>query len=237
MITPAWSEDWWASAHPLGMTAWRAVEAQHVVATMRLVDTLDEQAVLEQLLEKSKPPLAAGSEGRHYLLTTPFRYRSPHGSRFRRGGTRGVWYGAATVKTACAEVAYWRWRFLVDSDGLRSDDLLTEHTVFSATVQGIAVDLTANPWAQQRSAWLDSADYSQTQALGEAARGRNVQWLRYESARDRGGLCCAVLTPTALTAIQVDSQQTWHCRTTKDAVRMVHGDDRFEWRHFGMPQA
>ena len=41
------------------MLAWRGVEAQHVVSTMRLVDTAVEQDLLEQLLEGSKPALPA----------------------------------------------------------------------------------------------------------------------------------------------------------------------------------
>jgi hypothetical protein len=217
----------------MGTKAWRAVEAQHVVATMRLVDSLDEQAVLERLLEQSKPRLPAGTEGRHYLLTTPFRYRSLHGSRFRRAGSPGIWYGAASVKTACAEVAYWRWRFLMDSAGLKDGDLLTEHTVFCATVQGTALDLTAEPWVLGRASWTHGEDYGQTQALADAAKARRVQWLQYESVRDPGSACCAVFTPQALTAIDLAGQQTWHCRTTRKAVRMVHGDDRFEWSNLG----
>ncbi len=60
------------------MQAWRGVEAQHIVSTMRLVDTLDEQSVLECILESSKPPLPAGGAAKHYLLATPFRYRPRH---------------------------------------------------------------------------------------------------------------------------------------------------------------
>ena len=44
---------------PRRMLAWRGVEAQHVVSTMRLVDTPAEQDLLEQLLEGSKPPVPA----------------------------------------------------------------------------------------------------------------------------------------------------------------------------------
>jgi hypothetical protein len=61
---------------------------------MRLVDSLEDQATLERLLETSKPPLPEAAEGLHYLLDTPFRYRSPYGSRFRAGTDPGVWYGA-----------------------------------------------------------------------------------------------------------------------------------------------
>ena len=42
---------------------WRAVEAQHVASTMALVDSIDEQHVLERLLDEAKPPVpATGSQ-------------------------------------------------------------------------------------------------------------------------------------------------------------------------------
>ncbi len=242
-----WQDGWWAdSGAELQMPAWRGVEAQHVVSTMRLVDSLDEQAELEDILERSKPALPTtptpgpGAVGRparnkapaplqHYLLSTPFRYRPVHGSRFRKAGERGIWYGAATLRTATAEVAYWRWRFLTESDGLAQQALLTEHTFFEARVQGRALNLTAPPWLQQRSAWVHPSNYSATQALAAAARQRGVQWIRYESARDPGGHCAAVLDPAALSAMQPLQQQTWHCKTTRQAVMLVHGPDRYSW--------
>ena len=76
---------------------------------MVLVDTLDEQALLEQLLEGSKPPLPSGAAGLHWLLFTPFRYPPPpSGSRFRGQTDPGVFYGADEVETACAELGFWR---------------------------------------------------------------------------------------------------------------------------------
>lgn len=233
--TPAgpWQDGWFASAAPRAMRAWRGVEAQHVVSTMRLVDTLDEQAVLEQVLEASKPRLPAAAAGRHYLLSTPFRYRPRHGSRFRRPAALGVWYGAATLRTACAEVAYWRWRFLVDSAGLADQELLTQHTFFNAGIDGRAIDLTAAPWAKAKAHWTRPMDYAATQALADAARAQGVQWLHYASVRDAGGRCAAVLDVQALVDIDLATQQTWACRTTRDSVRLVHGadrQDRHEWR-------
>jgi hypothetical protein len=112
------------------------VEAQHVVSTMRLADSLEEQRVLEELLETSKPPLPPEARGRHYLLFTPFRYRSPVPSRFRRAADPGVWYGAEALETACGEVAYWKWRFLADSEALTGQALHTEHTFFVAQARG-----------------------------------------------------------------------------------------------------
>ncbi len=214
------------------MKAWRAVEAQHMVATMRLVDSLQEQRVLEELLEGSKPPVPVQAQAKHFLLTTPFRYRPKHGSRFRRPDAAGVWYSAASIRTACAEVAYWRWRFLMDSDGLRSSELLTEHTIFNAEVNGRALDLQMEPWLQSASTWMAPDDYSATQDLAAQARQQGVQWISYASVRDIGGRCAVVFDPDALDQLDLASQQTWHCRTTQAGsrmVRMVHEADRFEW--------
>jgi hypothetical protein len=230
MASTPWDEAWFEHLLPdLAMLAWRGVEAQHVVSTMRLVDTLAEQAVLEALLERSKPALPPAAVPPHYLLATPFRYRPLHPSRLRRGGSAGLWYGAASLRTACAEVAYWRWRFLMDSAGLQTQVLLTEHSFFQAGVQGRALDLTSPPWTWAREAWTHPDDYRAPQALAEAARGRAVQWIRYESVRDPGGICAAVLDVAALQMAGSAAPQTWHCKTTRSAVLMVRDSERHEW--------
>ena len=226
-----WAETWFDSAAERSALAWRGVEAQHIVATMRLVDTLDEQAVLEQLLEASKPALQAGERPKHYLLATPFRYRSPSASRFRPAGAAGVWYGAETLQTAAAEVAHWRWCFLAASEGLRDQALVTEHTFFQAKVRGTAIDLTELPWLKRRAQWTHDTDYSATQALAKAARERGLQWIRYESARHPGGRCSAVFDVEALHLPVPPIQQTWHCKTTLTSVLMVHGGDRLAWSY------
>ncbi|MBL1294479.1 MAG: RES domain-containing protein, partial [Thiotrichales bacterium] len=56
--------------------AWRVVEHQYTVSTRKLVDTKDEQSILEDILEASKPPYPKATEKLHYLLKTPFRYGS-----------------------------------------------------------------------------------------------------------------------------------------------------------------
>jgi hypothetical protein len=225
---PAWQEAWFDdSPRSLSGALWRGVEAQHRVATLRLVDTLAEQAQLEALLEGSKPPLPKDADALHYLVATPFRYRSPHGSRFRAPGEPGVWYGAKELHTACAEVAYWRWRFLMDSAGLREGALVTEHTLFQAQVRGRAIDLTRPPWSAAAATWSDPDDHGPCQALGRAARGR-VQWIRYASVRRPGGLCGAVFDPQALTLPQPLVQQTWTCKVTAAQALMVHEGDRLE---------
>lgn len=231
MTKPVWSPEWFdAGVAAKSMLAWRGVEAQHVVSTMRLVDNPDEQSMLESLLEVSKPPPPAMKTQKHFLIYTPFRYRPLHPSRFRKGGTLGVWYGAEEIYAACAEVAYWRHRFVLDSAGLVKVDVLTEHTFFQATIDGSAVDLMAPPWVAARAAWTSGSDYTSTQEVALAAAARGVQWINYESVRAPGYRCAAVLDVDALNIVaNGTTQQTWHCKANRDAVMMVHGQDRYVW--------
>src|SRR5258705_94017 len=79
---------------------WRLVEAQHDCSTLKLVDSVAEQSLLEDLVEASKPSVPPECRDLHYLLFTPFRYGAPYprGTRFRRAGmTEGVFYSAETA--------------------------------------------------------------------------------------------------------------------------------------------
>jgi hypothetical protein len=210
---------------------WRGVEAQHVVATMRLVDGLDEQRVLEELLETSKPSLPPEAKEWHYLIFTPFRYRSPLASRFRRPFDPGVWYGAEELKTACAEVAHWRWRFLMDSEALETQALHTEHRFFRARARGSCADLTTPPWSAARSVWRSRTDYSGCQDLADEARKRDVAWIRYATVRAPEGNCGAVLRAHALSLAEPFEQQTWACKTSRHGAflqRLGRGE-RYEF--------
>jgi hypothetical protein len=200
-----------AVARNLSAMPWRIVEAQHRVPTMRLVDTLDEQRVLEDLLEASKPPLPAEAAKLHYLLATPFRYPAPPpvGSRFRGIGDPGVWYGADVVETALAEVAYWRLRFLADSP--ETPDLLpVPHTAFRASVGGSAIVLSQTPFERQRRQWEDPSSYDATQALARVARDAGIALIRYRSVRDpQHRAALAALTPNAFRKSAPLEQHTW----------------------------
>jgi len=214
-LSRAWKSAWFASGiRQKSATLWRGVEAQHVVSTMRLADNAAEQRLLEELLEASKPAIPRDAAARHYLVFTPFRYRSPVASRFRRAHEPGVWYGAEELETACAEVAYWKWRFLMDSDALREGALHTEHTFFRAKVRGRCADLSAAPWKAATLGWTHKHDYGACQALATEARERRVDWIRYAAVRIAKGVCGAVLTPGALSPTEPFEQQTWACKTT-----------------------
>ena len=199
---------------------WRAVEAQHRVATLRLVDSLQEQAQLEALLETSKPQLLPPAPAHHYLLLTPFRYPPSHpgGSRFRRATDAGVFYGADERRTACAELGYWRWRFLTDSPALTRLASLP-HTLFQSAATGLAIDLDTAPFTRDATHWEDPASYLACQQLGAAAREAGIEAIRYRSVRDPGrGTCTAVLKLAALAPMPL-AEQTWYLTVTRERIQ------------------
>ena len=200
---------------------WRAVEAQHRVATLRLVDTLAEQVQLEALLEASKPAVPGEPALRHhYLLVTPFRYPAMHpgGSRFRAATDPGVFYGADELRTACAELGYWRWRFLQDSPALQRLAALP-HTLFQVDVAGQCIDLTQGRFAADTAQWTASTDYAACQQLAGLARSAHIELIRYRSVRDpAGGMCGAVLTLAAL-AREPLAEQTWRLAVTRQRIQ------------------
>ena len=226
-----WLEEDWIekSSKVVEAILWRAVEAQHLAATMSLVDTLEEQHVLEQLLEASKPPIPPNYQHLDFLIFTPFRYTSAYPSRFRRLNTPGVWYGALDRQTACAEVGYWRWRFLMDSDGLKNGDLRFENTLFRARAAGIQIDLGQSPWDALSAHWRDPQNYSACHSLADAARARGVQWIQYESARQPEGRCAAVLDARCLTLHEPNHQETWTCKVTAKSVIFRHRGEGFSF--------
>jgi len=205
-----------SEARPRAGSGWRAVEAQHKNATIALTHgNVQRQAVLEDILEEVKPILPPSAVGLHWLLATPFRYQSPppDGSRFRRKGDPGVFYGAESTRTACAEAGYWRVCFWRDSSGLQTRPASLPMTLFefhAATDAGL--DLTQPPLVERRTDWTRPGDYSQTQSLAARAREENIELIRYESVRDPGGRCLAILTPSVFRAVPEPyrhQQQSW----------------------------
>ncbi len=208
---------------------WRAVEAQHIASTLRLVSNVAQQAVLERILEASKPPLPEGCDDLHYLLATPFRYSSPVGSRFRAAADGGVWYGAEKQRTACAELGFWRWRFLTDSPSLSSLGP-SPQTVFRAGIDARMVDLTAAPFKRARADWVHPTDYSVTQRFARLAREVHIDAIRYESVRDpEHGRAVAVLRPRCFRPRQPLEQSTWFLTVRPDAAIWQRAGETYEF--------
>lgn len=207
---------------------WRVVEAQHRASTMRITDTLAEQAILEELIEEVQPPVPPACQGLHYLLYTPFRYASyPHGSRFRRARQReGAFYASERVETAIAETAFYRLLFYLEAPAARLPARPTEHTAFrvpAATER--LIDLSAPPLDRDAAIWRHPLDYGPCQDLADAARDARIAGIRYTSVRDPEAQAnVALLAPEAFAARAPQVTETWRIFPRPEAVQA--------WREF-----
>jgi hypothetical protein len=199
----------------------RLVESQEQVATRALVRTLAEQALLEDLIEPSKPPLRTAAGSLHYLLATPFRYPPlPWGSRFGRRFEPGLFYGARSTDTVLAESAYYRFVFWCGMTTPPPAPLDTRHTLFRAAVstpQGMQLQYA--PFDAFEDQLRHPADYAATQALGTALRDAGIEAFEYRSARDPdGGINLALFTPRVFTSPRAEVLDEWLCTTGADSV-------------------
>jgi len=222
-----WPPDIWSvcqeSATPglLKGTLLRLVESQEQVATNRLVDSLEEQAALEAMLEATKPPLP--TEGpRHYLLITPFRYPPlRHGSRFGRRFEPSLFYGSLSLPTLLGEAAFYRFYFWYGMATPPAQALVTRHTVFETAYRSRrGLKLQDPPFDAFREALTHPADYRATQQLGSHLREARVEAFEYRSARG-AGINVALFTPKALADTRPRSQEHWMCETDGAHVRFL----------------
>jgi len=201
------------------------VEAQSKVSTMKLTDTLEEQAALEALIEETK--LRVPDECKHlgYLLLAPFRY-SPHpfDSRFRRAGSmEGVFYAAESDETAVAEAVFHRLLFYAESPATPWPANPGEYTAFAVELAtGRAIDLTCPPFVVERASWTHLTNYTACLDIADMMRAAELQIIRYESVRDplaRANV--ALLTCRAFSENDLVDRQAWHFHFGSRGVRAM----------------
>lgn len=207
----------------------RIVESQEQVATNRLVSSLEEQALLESLLELSKPPVPPGCENLHYLLSTPFRYPPlRHGSRFGSRFEPSLFYASRTTATVLAEAAYYRLLFWHGMAVPPVIALKTQHTLFGGrfrTEHGLR--LQKPPFESFRARLADPSDYRATQELGACLRREGVEAFEFRSARDpSGGTNVAIFRPEALSVTRPVFSESWLCETAPAGVDFYCADTR-----------
>lgn len=207
---------------------YRVVEGQHVISTRKVVDSHAEQALLEEMIDRGKPPIPRDPEfrGLHYLLTTPFRYPPlRHGSRFGTRRERGVWYGSDSVSTALAETAYYRLLFL---EGTAADlvPITVDLSTFLVPISSIhGLDLTEGCFAEHEERISSPTQYAESQRLGADMREHGVECFRYFSARDpEGGTNLGIFAPVVFQAREPSSLQSWYCVTDDSAVEISRRD-------------
>lgn len=206
----------------------RLVESQEQVATNRLVSSLERQAVLEEMLEETKPPRRPGTERLHYLLATPFRYPPlRHGSRFGGRHEPSLFYGALSERTVLAEAAYYRFVFWYGMAVSPPGKLDTQHTLFGARYQSSnGLRLHQPPFDDHANVLRHPADYSATQALGTVMREAGIELFEYVSARDAEGGCnLALCTARAFTRTQPTRQDAWLCQLSAGHARFLKPRD------------
>jgi hypothetical protein len=210
----------------LATAAWRVVEDQFQSSTLKLVDSVAEQSVLEDIIDEvGKPPRPTGPEftGLHFLLYTPFRYPPLHrGSRFAVRGERGLWYGSVDLTTALIEKAYYRFLFLLGT----AAELGTVEQAWSAFTVSVAseaaIDLTAPPFAAHEAEISSPDSYAVAQPLGRAMREAGVDLFKFTSARDRNrGANVALFRPTFASPNVAESAHVgWVSRANREIVQI-----------------
>lgn len=205
---------------------WRLVEAQHRVSTLKLTDTLAEQALLEDLIEGTKPAIPPDCRHLNFLLATPFRYGAPypHGSRFRRAGrTPGLYYASESAPTAVAEMAFYRLLFFAESPATPWPSNAAEYTAFSAALSTTRLlDLTSAPLSADADIWTDPLDYAGCQTFADAARATDTDVIRYQSVRDPAqGNNLAILTCRTFSQPAPVGHQTWRIRLSASGIQAL----------------
>jgi hypothetical protein len=200
----------------------RLVESQQQVATLSYVDTLAEQAVLEQLLENSKPALPQATEPLHYLLKSPFRYPPlDWGSRFGAVAESGIFYGACAITTTLAESAYYRFIFWYSIEAAApKTSLRSQHSLLSVGYSSSkAVALHQPPFSTYSAELTAKTNYQHSQQLGTAMRNAGVELFEYQSARDPNqGICVGLFSPKAFTSTKPDHTSLWLCEINAGLV-------------------
>ena len=215
----------------LSMKLYRMVENQEEVATTLITSNSEEQSVLEELLEQSKPVQPSELENRHYLIKTPFRYPPlNYGSRFGTIFSPSLFYGSTDKKTVLTEVAYYRFRFLADVENgqaLTKHNLQSNHSVFYINAHSEnAIQLTKAPFKEfkQQISAVDSFETSQ--ALAKAMRHDGVELFNFYSARNPKGINGAAFSHDVIKSNKPKEIENWQCLTQSNRVVFHNADSK-----------
>lgn len=222
------SQDIWTQCAPrfkfttFSGSAWRLVEGQHTIATRKLVDSDEEQGILEEIIETAKPPAPYDQDcGKyHYLLWTPFRYPPlKNGSRLGTKDRRGLWYGSMEIETTFAERAYY---MLLLRSGSAADfgTFETPITAFTIRVKSKAcANLTLPPFKKLEREIFSPVSYASSQPLGSALRDHGAAVICFTSARcPRRGVNIAVTNLAVFQTKTPTGSTSWFCVSGAETI-------------------
>lgn len=145
-------------------------------------------------------------------IMAAFTHPNREGSRFS-DGTWGVYYAGESLRTAVAEVAYHRARFLART---AEPPLEIDLRAYLADVEAPMHDLRGE--AARFPDVYASDDYSASQALAARLRAAGSTGIAYTSVRRPDGECIAVFRPRALARCR----QNEHVAMVWDGQRIAH---------------
>jgi len=146
-----------------------------------------------ELIPRAEIPF--GISGCSYA-TAPFTHVNPAGSRFS-DGSFGVLYLACSVETALAEVQHHQSRYWSKVDSLNYDRFVFRG--LSCSFVDVAMkDATTIPYSDPV---YDPDDYTHSHSLGRAIKGAKCPGLRYNSVRNPGSHCWALMTPRPVSSV------------------------------------
>lgn len=209
-------------------TIHRVTDDQQLIATMSLVNNVEEQGILEDLLEETKPQKPEGFEDLDYFLITPFRYPPlKYGSRFGSTFEPSLFYGSLNISTALSETAYYRFVFLSGMQEPYEEPLqvtYSSYTVAIRTNRGIFLD--KEPFDKYEADLTSSTNYTTSQRLGSSMRESKVEAFQYVSARDpKKGSNVALFTPRSFQSKKPINLERWLCQVTVDEVGFISNDN------------
>ena len=197
--------------------AWRVVESQEEKATLNIVDSIEEQELLEAMLDSVKPAYREGTQGMHYLLKTAFRYPPlKYGSRFGSQLMPSYFYGSESFETALCETAYYRFMFLQHMGVPYQAPIRSEYSLFKVTVASEScLNLASRTYKGISPQLTNPQSYTYTQQIGEWAREQQppAEIIRFYSARKTNAVNLAIAEPKAIRSRQPRELRQWLCLT------------------------
>ncbi|WP_141235711.1 RES family NAD+ phosphorylase, partial [Pseudoalteromonas sp. NBT06-2] len=122
--------------------------------------------------------------------TAPFTHINPDGSRFSHGDA-GVLYVADSMETALAEVTHHQQHYFSNVVGLHYDRIVLRGLKVKFD-EGKLHDLTN---LDITDPVYDKQNYTNARQLGNKLRTDGIETIKYNSVRNEGAICWAMLTP------------------------------------------
>lgn len=196
-----------------------AIAAPEDLDVVFAIEGLTNPRIRQELGELSLvPPSERVTGAGATLIMAAFTHLNPLGSRFS-DGSYGVYYAAASLETAVAEVGYHRARFLARTQEPEID-------IDLRWIQADAAE-SLHDLRGRRSEFANIYDpdaYGHSQALGRMLRNDQSPGIVYDSVRDPDGRCLAIFRPRVLSNAHAAGHLSMHW----DGQRITHWYEKSE---------